>query len=422
MPLKAARLLAQRVHCDPSGVSQFVVSEDSLAPHLPRPAPGRYLAVKLVAGSAEPSVDLKVWRLPWHAPGLCLWWEMPSIFSALWQPGPVKTSIGDSISNSWASWEKWCSAIAPPVLCLRKAICRRGLDLSWGRCLPEPTWSTLGLLSTLIAAANLARGTPRAYFVEALDGLFRHFLEDVECKLFFIFDAELADAYMVPGVAPPRHLRQACELHGPCIDPDLLAPLASPPLSSQIAHFARKLRQKHSPIGPVPLGVFLVELHNTPTLSWLLRGVLFQVAIMLEKIFPSLESTSNPIGFETGVAGRQDADLAEHLTEGLGGGAEEGRATFPEQHTRSYLLLRQPRKLKPGVVRRGVGVADSRAKILLRYLDVSKDWLKGCRHLVVLTDASRLGGKEVQLFAVGGADSLGEFRMVWAPPQVWPLL
>ena len=162
------------------------------------------------------------------------------------------------------------------------------------------------------------------------------------------------------------------------------------------------------------MALLLVEVAKTPTLDWLLPGLLVSVSILLERALPGTETTTNPVAFQTGVSSRQDPDLEEHLAFGRGAEGQPGRATFPEQHSRAYLLFR---KQRAGAKALGLHLMQTRKLVLLRYLDCSQRYLARCKDYVVLTDATRLGGKEVQLFVVGGFDSSGALHLCWAPPQ-----
>ena len=68
----------------------------------------------------------------------------------------------------------------------------------------------------------------------------------------------------------------------------------------------------------------------------------------------------------------------------------------------------------------GLHLDNTRNNQLVRYLDVSRKALGSLQHLFVLTDARRLGGKEVALFAVAGVDLDRVAHFAWAPPQASP--
>ena len=107
----------------------------------------------------------------------------------------------------------------------------------------------------------------------------------------------------------------------------------------------------------------------------------------------------------------------------MGGSAEgSAKATFPEAHTRSYLGYRKAWKGKAVAKRIPLHLPAARNRQPLRYLDASKRCFSSCRHLVVATDASRVGGQELQLFVVAGQSSDGAFKVCWSPPQVQPLI
>lgn len=166
----------------------------------------------------------------------------------------------------------------------------------------------------------------------------------------------------------------------------------------------------------MPLHELLLELSQSPTVKWLFLGVAVAVSIVLEKLVLERETCTCPAGFDTAVGYRQDPDLEEMMA--LGGAASSSeRATFPEQHARSYLLLRRPRKGKKEK-QVGLHLARTRQVQLVRYQDVSQLWFQNSHHFLVLTDASRIGNKEYALFCLACLGPDGKEHFCWAPPQV----
>ena len=143
-PILVATLLSKEVLAE--GVRRFLYDNgsrhigSSLAPHISPP-----LYEELRLDDSVMAVGVKVWPLPWYAPGLRNWWVLGCFVHVLFK----HTSPGDSgrlMLNRWAMWQKWCELFCAPALCMRKALDRRGLDRDWSRFLPEHTCSTFGLL------------------------------------------------------------------------------------------------------------------------------------------------------------------------------------------------------------------------------------------------------------------------------------
>lgn len=336
----------------------------------------------------------------------------------LGEPLAESTRIGTFLSQVWAMWTRKVQALFPARLCLRKGIDRSGRTRLWDRCLPEATASTLGLVTLLAQLAVSSRDIPRSAFADVLHGFLQAFLREVDGTLLVLLDKDLAEGYSHPGVVAPAALCTPVSL----VEGQLLfGPLVANTTGGrqvQLQHFFRNLCKKaKSPADRVPLGALLVALAPHAPLKWLLPNLLVATSILLEKAFDQVPSTTNPTSFRVAGVARQDLDLSEHLSWGKGGEGSSARATFPEQHVRSFLLLRNKKRTCKRKLE-GVNLYFTRQLVLKRYLDSSRAFLKGCTDYLVLTDATRLGGKEVQLFVVGGYKPDGQLLLCWAPPMV----
>ena len=79
------------------------------------------------------------------------------------------------------------------------------------------------------------------------------------------------------------------------------------------------------------------------------------------------------------------------------------------------MLLRQQRKkcLAHAI---GIDLRATKTSILLRYAEQSKRFFSQCTSLMLCTDGSRIGGAELQLYAVFGITPDGKVGRAWPPP------
>ena len=100
-PQKVSDIFVQRVVRDASGASLFVDAPGGRRPLHARPEAGRYISMTLARAVAAAPTELNIWRLPWHAPGLTLWWDIPPLFCAVSGDKASAPSVGEAIRNSW---------------------------------------------------------------------------------------------------------------------------------------------------------------------------------------------------------------------------------------------------------------------------------------------------------------------------------
>ena len=98
-----------------------------------------------------------------------------------------------------------------------------------------------------------------------------------------------------------------------------------------------------------------------------------------------MEHSDNPLTVDVPVAGVADPHLVEHLVlgKGLPGTA---RATFPEQHTRSYLHLRKAHKKWGKKQAKDISVKRGRQNVLLRYMGAASAFFATCVHISLMVD------------------------------------
>ena len=166
------------------------------------------------------------------------------------------------------------------------------------------------------------------------------------------------------------------------------------------------------------LARLLVELYAIEELQWLARALLLPASVWIEEGWKDTERSSNPLDFDAHWGGQADHHLSELLVQGKGASGSSETAVFPEQHSRSFTLLRKRHKLW-GKKKRGapLQVASSRRCMLVRYRQASLDHFKQCQCISVALDGSRIGGKEVVLFMLTGTNAQGVTLSAWAPPQ-----
>lgn len=179
--------------------------------------------------------------------------------------------------------------------------------------------------------------------------------------------------------------------------------------------------RRNLPLKTLPLSLLLVEAVTAATLPWLFKAIVCPLAILLERAVLKKKHSQNPVGYATDAGRRADESLMEHLAAGRGSADNAARATFPEQHTRSYLLLRRRRK-GPIVPAAAPDLRPTRTTILLRYFEACRRFFKTCNNLLLVTDGSRVGGAELQLFAIFGVAPDGTVGCGWAPPQDQPFV
>ena len=172
--------------------------------------------------------------------------------------------------------------------------------------------------------------------------------------------------------------------------------------------------------GAIHVSMLILDLYLEESLHWLFKQLLIEIAFAIEAIVPWSEwSLSNPVDGHSLLGGsRWDQQLLDHLAMGEGCGkssSSANRAAFPAQHMRSFLSLCKGRlkskkkAIQPTVVQ---------GSILSRYLHLGTSLFLTARDVSIAGDASRIGGKDMQLFLITAKMPNGEWISMWAPPQV----
>ena len=91
----------------------------------------------------------------------------------------------------------------------------------------------------------------------------------------------------------------------------------------------------------VPMMRLLEETYCQPDLQWLCKGLVHQVARLIEGFENPEAFTTNPLQHDRLWGGRADVALSYHLTEGRGGVEDTSRATLVEAAARDFTRLRR---------------------------------------------------------------------------------
>ena len=162
---------------------------------------------------------------------------------------------------------------------------------------------------------------------------------------------------------------------------------------------------------------------------WGVRQVLTQLQFLSDLQFEQHDWSRNPLDVDHAAAsgsGAQDPKVVEQVCQGEGvSGAL--RSSNPFAFAKNFCKTKRPRRargkgkqtVKGKQKVKGINVARTHAKHLLRMQMASKHWLSRCRGVCIAADATRLGGKDRLMVAITGTDAAsGLTKALWAPPQV----
>ena len=366
-----------------------------------------------------PPASVKLWELPWHPTGLRQWWCAGDIVNDM-HPSLRGAGVPRFILNSWNRWAQYTVLFAPVGLCLKKGIDRRGVDRHWSRCLPDTAMSTTGLLAVLLGQIGKCRIPDPEQPMCILSSFLDDRLKDVAAEILLPLDEEYVAAFCFPGGQAPASLCVRLPVDGSSL---WLRPLVEQSQGNTNAHIVELLAamSKRGNCGPdtVHLAQLLRHIYDHPSLMWLCKALLHQVARLVEAASKPEDFTSNPVEADRVWGGRVDLDLQAHLCTGQGADSEVPPANLVTAHVAAFHRLRKPHRRWGKKQRRPrVSFRKGMWGILTRYQDASRSFLRDCAQLALACDASRVGGKDVFLVVVLGTNNSGETRVCWAPPQV----
>ena len=362
----------------------------------------------------EGAIRILVWKFPCMSAGAHIWWDLPSC-------SPIYNPLESAHLNSFINnhWPRWLAAFSvtkfPEYLGFRKPLDRSGRKSSWHRCLREPSASTCGILSLLCyrgCTAQLRDGA-RAAVRQALAALLAATVGQEAFEITCALDPGERLFLGLPAAGAP----QATVLVEECavwVEP--LVSQAPPNLETRMREFLLHLTQEGAFAATVPLEVLLMATFDDPMFHWLHAQLLAELSVAIEAFLDWDAMSSNPVDGIGQIHGsRWDEQLTDHIVLGCGGSGSE-RASFPGQHTRSFMAL-------SGARLRGkkakISVGRCQTSVITRYLAVGKASFCSVKDLAIACDGSRVGGKELlQILLVGRAPS-GLWKCMWAPPQVF---
>ena len=356
---------------------------------------------------------LKVYTLSGQANAMQHWWELRLL------PGPLGLAHGKQSSCRWAldSWFRWVSKLSehfPVHVLLKKAVVRQRGHAEVGRCMPEHTASTCGLLMILVERSQTAR--PPCLRVDAfhmLEAFLQRWLGDTSFDMYLVAELEFrpslgCDSSAVSGMTK-------ISVDGGDVD---LKPLLSGGSSRaavlQLSMLLDSACCKAPGIVKVPL---LLKLASDRGHDWLYNQLLSELTLAITFAINEQASSfpTDPMNLQTDFDSflegkRLDTVVAEKLSLGEGTGQSGERVYNPSQHARSWSMFKGDTKQ--------VNVAFSMGLRMMRYLTAGKDFLKECVHLSVALDGSRFSGLDITLAVVQGTSQDKVTKAMWAPPQV----
>lgn len=359
-------------------------------------------------------VALKAYQLSWLVVGSQLLWDI-SRFQGL---------INDSshaVSAKWVCdrWDDWQKMVAAAGMRhqdhLWKGIGSQakfwaGLG-DWRRRLPGPSLTTPGLL--LVLAHRSAFGRPkssRPQHAQVLEWFLRCFLQDEAWGVRLCMDTD----------AEANFGQQA--IGGDCVEADideagcmnLKSMLDVLPATALRLQLQGSWTKAFPDITKVQLGLLLTHLLVSKTM-WLLRQLVYELALVVELAFPGLCFSTNPLDAETDFENlmsrrRPERDLLDRLSEGQGVTGSQ-RSSNPHQFAKAYAALKVHRlKMRCSVSRLW-------QRQLQEMLWAGKAFFSRCTRLCVSADASRFSGLDRLLVAIAGKADSGEVKAMWTTPM-----
>lgn len=372
-------------------------------------------------GANEQAFDLKVWPMQWMVRGCQLWFEVLPMLAVVHHE-PDLEAMAKPLLDSWKRFEKWQPAGIPLELLMHRCIDRRKVHCEWWRFLPEHSMSTTGVLFVFSkwAARSRQRGKFSSEGIQDLLHMFlRSQLSEVSLHIPVVLDKQSSLAFCNLGVAPPSQISTLVLVDKGLIDCTPLLDNDDLQLQVRSRIFFRDVcGQMGWDLEEVPIAGLLCELAKVNDLEWLLRNITLMLGIFFESLFLQKEKNNNPVGFDTAIGRRRDRTLADHLVLGRGGDCSDHRAVFIEQHARTYLALKRGTKDRPPREKAArLNVERVRADQLLRYMHQAREFFKGCHHLAMSIDGTRIGRHELNAVILTGTNLAGETLAAWCPPQ-----
>ena len=361
-------------------------------------------------------IALKAYQLSWLVVGSQLLWDI-SRFQGL-----INDS-GHAVSAKWVGdrWDDWQKVVAAAGMRhedhLWKGIGHRGRFwqglADWRRRLPGPSLTTPGLLLVLAHRCAFARPkSARPQHAEVLEWFLRCFLqaETWGVRLCMDIDAEANFGQQAIG----DYCIEADIDEGGCMN--LKSMLDVLPATALRLQLQGSWAKAFPDLAKVHVGRLLVHLLVSKTM-WLLRQLVYELALVAELAFPGLCFSTNPLDAETDFENlmsrrRPERDLLDRLSEGQGVTGSKPSSN-PHQFARAYAALKVYR------LNMRCPVSKLWQRQLQEMLWAGKAFFSRCTRLCLSADASRFSGLDRLMIAVAGQAESGEVKAMWTTPMAF---
>lgn len=416
-PQRLRDLFRDRLVVEPPGHQRLLVRRGGAAP---APSPDLRVPSPLYCTGGvhgEEPCSLQSWCLPYFARGLRNWWTLGDLV-VLFHPDCKPESVAPFIQNTWGRWARHLALFGPIDLLLQRGIDRSGRNRHWRRHLVEHTVSTTGLLALHLVHMCLFRVPPPQCVRQALADFLKRRLKDGDYTLDLSLDRVHSDAYSHAGGAVPPELAVSLPLRGATA---YIAPFLEASSDNEHVRLRRLFEQLHHDglcdDTTVPLVHLLQATYQQEELQWLARALVHQVARLIDSYRDPADFSDNPLQGDRLWGSRADPALSYHLAQGLGGLDEQGNAPHVEAAARDFCRLRKKHKRWSKRRQPVPGIGAAQGRMLSRYLEACKCFLRTCTEINIACDGSRVGGKEILLVAVLAKNKDGVLKTMWAPPQ-----